>query len=308
MLTLLIFESITANLKNIKKSGTQLSIGDFKKILHQGKGMISALYSDLQRVRGINLIVGKQRYGETKLEFFSNISPKIDAAWIIAPESEGELEDCFVALKEKLWIGSGLNAIRLASDKLKTKKYLKHLGVNTPELVTEESFNQNVCSKTVLKPTRGAGSVDTYIINPEENNVGLIERSPDSFLEEWIDGKPMSVSLNCKPFDFEILSINEQYIAKNPTGRLIYNGVRPVDKKIFYTVKEILHPILDSFIPNLKDLRGFVGIDFILAKNFEISIIEINPRLTCSYIGMSEHRNNNVGLKILKSFGVKDLR
>ena len=48
-------------------------------------------------------------------------------------ESDGELERFHIASKEKLWIGSGLQAIRLASNKLETKKYLKSLGINNPD-------------------------------------------------------------------------------------------------------------------------------------------------------------------------------
>ena len=90
----------------------------------QGKVMVDALYTDLKHVKKLKITIGKQRFGETALDFFSEIIPKIDLVWVIAPESDGELERFHIASQKKLWIGSGLQAIRLASNKLKTKNFL----------------------------------------------------------------------------------------------------------------------------------------------------------------------------------------
>ena len=93
----------------------------------QGNEMVEALYSDLKQVKQLNITIGKLRVGETALDFFSETIPKIDLVWVIAPESDGELERFHIASKQKLWIGSDLQAIRLASNKLETKTFLKSL-------------------------------------------------------------------------------------------------------------------------------------------------------------------------------------
>ena len=66
-------------------------------------------------------------------------------------------------------------------------------------------------------------------------------------------------------------------------------------------------PIVSLIVANITGLRGFIGIDFILKENSQISIIEINPRLTCSYIGISKYKKDNVALKILNSFEINNL-
>ena len=169
MLNLLIFESITANLKNIKKTPKLLSQKDFMSMKMQGKAMVDALYSDLKNIKQLNITIGKQRFGENALDFFSDIIPKIDLVWVIAPESDGELERFHIASQKKLWIGSGLQAIRLASNKLETKKYLKCLGINTPDEITFKSLRKKNYTKAVYKPIDGAGTTDTYIIENEKN-------------------------------------------------------------------------------------------------------------------------------------------
>ena len=308
MLNLLIFESITANLKNIKKTPELLSQKDFMSMKIQGKAMVDALYSDLKHIKQLNTIIGKQKFGENALDFFSDVIPKIDLVWVIAPESDGELERFHIASKKKLWIGSGLQAIRLASIKLETKKYLKSLGINTPDEITFKSLRKKNYTKAVYKPIDGAGTSDTYILDNEKNIINTLSKKRSRFfLEEWVEGAAYSVSLNCNLSDFEILSINKQYITSNHLGKLFYGGVKPVQNKMLKKLYEGILPIVSLIVANINGLRGFIGIDFILKENSQISIIEINPRLTCSYIGISKYKKGNVALKILNSFEINDL-
>tara|TARA_B100000035_G_scaffold312622_1_gene324507 strand:- start:3113 stop:4042 length:930 start_codon:yes stop_codon:yes gene_type:complete len=308
VLNLLIFESITANLKNIKKSPKLLSQKDFMSMKMQGKAMVDALYSDLKHVKQLNTTIGKQRFGENALDFFSDIIPKVDLVWVIAPESDGELERFHIASQKKLWIGSGLKAIRLASNKLETKKYLKSLGINTPDKITFKSLKKKKYTKAVYKPIDGAGTTDTYIIETEKNIINTLSKKRSCFfLEEWVEGTAYSVSLNCNNSDFEILSINKQYITSNHLGKLFYGGVKPVENKMFKKLHKSILPIISLIAANINGLRGFIGIDFILKENSQISIIEINPRLTCSYIGISKYKKSNAALKILNSFEIKNL-
>ena len=308
MLNLLIFESITANLKNIKKSPKLLSQKDFRSMKMQGNRMVDALYFDLKQVKQLNITIGKQRIGETALDFFSDIIPRIDMVWVVAPEINSELERFHIASQKKLWIGSDLQAIRLASNKLETKKYLKSLNINTPDEVTFESLRKKNYTKAVYKPIDGAGTTDTYKIENKKNIISTLNKKRSYFfLEEWIEGTPYSVSLNCRLSDFDVLSISKQHITSNHLGKLFYEGVEPVESKMFKKLRESILPILHLIVSNITGLRGFIGIDFILKENSQISIIEINPRLTCSYIGLSKYNKDNTAVKILNSFEIKDL-
>ena len=308
MLNLLIFESITANLKNIKKSPNLLSEQDFRSMKMQGNRMVDALYFDLKQVKQLNITIGKQRIGETALDFFSDIIPRIDLVWVIAPEINSELERFHSASQKKLWIGSDLQAIRLASNKLETKKYLKSLNINTPDEVTFESLRKKNYTKAVYKPIDGAGTTDTYKIENKKNIISTLNKKRSCFfLEEWIEGTPYSVSLNCRLSGFDVLSISKQHITSNHLGKLFYEGVEPVESKMFKKLRESILPILHLIVSNINGLRGFIGIDFILKKNSQLSIIEINPRLTCSYIGLSKYNKDNTAVKILNSFEIKDL-
>ena len=274
----------------------------------QGNRMVDALYFDLKQVKQLNITIGKQRIGETALDFFSDIIPKIDLVWVIAPEINSELERFHIASKKKLWIGSDLQAIRLASNKLETKKYLKSLNINTPDEITFESLRKKNYTKAVYKPIDGAGTTDTYKIENKKNIISTLNKKRSCFfLEEWIEGKAYSVSLNCRLSGFDVLSISKQHITLNHSGKLFYEGVEPVESKMFKKLRESILPILHLIVSNITGLRGFIGIDFILKENSQLSIIEINPRLTCSYIGLSKYNKDNTAVKILNSFEIKNL-
>ena len=274
----------------------------------QGKAMVDALYSDLKHIKQLKTTIGKQRIGENALDFFSDIIPKVDLVWVIAPESDGELERFHIASKKKLWIGSGLQAIRLASNKVETKKFLKSLGINTPDEITFKSLRKKNYTKAVYKPIDGAGTTDTYIIENEKNIINTLSKEHSCFfLEEWVEGTAYSISLNCNHSDFEILSINKQHISSNHLGKLLYGGVKHVETKMFKKLHKSILPIISLIVANINDLRGFIGIDFILKENSQISIIEINPRLTCSYVGLSKYNKENTAVKILNSFEINNL-
>ena len=148
----------------------------------QGNRMVDALYFDLKQVKQLNITIGKQRIGETALDFFSDIIPKIDLVWVIAPESNSELERFHIASKKKLWIGSDLQAIRLASNKLETKKYLKSLSINTPDEITFDSLRKKSYIEAVYKPIDGAGTTDTYKIENKKNYRGEIFGFQEDYL------------------------------------------------------------------------------------------------------------------------------
>ena len=140
-----------------------------------------------------------------------------------------------------------------------------------------------------------------------KNIISTLKKRSCFFLEEWVEGTAYSVSLNCRLSDFDILSINKQHITSNHLGKLFYEGVEPVENKMFEKLHESILPTISLIVSNITGLRGFIGIDFILRKDSQISIIEINPRLTCSYIGISKYNKSNTAVKILKSFEIKNL-
>ena len=55
----------------------------------------------------------------------------------------------------------------------------------------------------------------------------------------------------------------------------------------------------------LPGLRGFVGIDVIASEGHAPVLIEINPRLTCAYVGLSRRLGRNLAREMLGLHGLE---
>jgi len=101
----------------------------------------------------------------------------------------------------------------------------------------------------------------------------------------------MSVSIiNDQPLEkthknnLKILSINHQNLQiKDSTSDSVYlGGSTPVDQ--FEQLRSQIEDILKCV--DLSAFKGYFGIDFVKRADDSLSFIEINPRLTTSYVGI----------------------
>ena len=51
--------------------------------------------------------------------------------------------------------------------------------------------------------------------------------------------------------------------------------------------------VAEKVVGCFKGLRGYVGVDLVLAKE-KVFVVDVNPRLTTSYVGLSRVANFNV--------------
>ncbi len=232
--------------------------------------------------------------------------------FIIAPEFSNHLYNLTKIAKDnkKLILSIDLDGIVLGAHKLKTYEFFLENKVNTPktyriplkkkyfdlEFVLQK-FDALGCP-VIIKPEDGVGSESIFyfetkaqIIHFFEDSNEKLDISRNFILQEYIDGEDLSVSIingvsSKKPEAMNqiILSINAQSIKfKDPANDSIYlGGFTPVvDYEI---LKDSLEKILKSM--DLSSFRGYFGIDFIKKADNSIHFIEINPRLTTSYIGI----------------------
>ena len=127
-----------------------------------------------------------------------------------------------------------------------------------------------------------------------------IAQGENVLLERFIPGQAMSFSMLCSPKNFEVISINHQLINIKKNGELSYDGVSRVNYEIDQQLKIKIDDVANKIRRAIPGLKGFVGVDFILDKNSNICVIEINPRITCSYIGLSDHLNRSLAQEILQ--------
>jgi predicted ATP-grasp superfamily ATP-dependent carboligase len=237
-----------------------------------------------------------------------------DAVWIVAPETDRCLERLAGRVERtgKVLLGSGAAAIRRASDKADLARRLVRHCVPHPvtRVIPPGRPDQDAAGgvesecvqaareigyPVVLKPARGAGC-DRVCLACDSRELGralrIVGRGP-LLLQRYVSGVAASVSLLADGNRATVLAVNAQhvYVTTRTVPRddeawmwrpFSYRGGRtPLDHVLADRAAETALRVCGI----LPGLRGWVGVDFVLAES-EAIVIEVNPRLTTSYLGV----------------------
>jgi tyramine---L-glutamate ligase len=234
-----------------------------------------------------------------------------DAVFIIAPETDGVLykltqmaEGAKKDSLQPLWIlGCGLSSIKVASSKMATYLALDAAGIASIPTHSYENWPKSHWI-WLAKPNDGAGCSETVCFNNPDDLEDWVEDNHKQFLhviQAFQPGDAASISCAMLHGKAYLLSCNTQNIEINNqmlsyTGGVI-NGMRDYWPQFEFIANKIAQA--------LPDLAGYVGIDVIVDDN-EIIVVEINPRLTTSYIGLSESIGANPAELIINTLTQPD--
>jgi len=201
-------------------------------------------------------------------------------------------------------LNSDCESIELTSDKYETFLSLKKYAINQ---IPSYSLDELPCieaERIVVKAKDGVGCEDLYLIEKFQKNtiIDLIEHDKKSeyFTQPYIDGQHASLSLICWQGDCLLLTANKQQIEKvNGTLELRECIVNSLSRSLFLEFSK-------SLISQLPGLKGYVGVDLLIVDK-EIYLVEVNPRLTTSYVGLRTALNINPASLILQTFMQKKL-
>jgi len=249
---------------------------------------------------------------ENYLIKYSDCVKKSNFSFVVAPEFSNILYSLTKIVNEsgKKLLSIDLKGVKIGASKLETYKFFIANGIDTP-ISFIIPFNRNLLdldfilqkfdflnTPIIIKPDDGVGSESIFyfekkndIIQFFESSVELLDAKRKFILQEYVEGDPMSVSIiNNQPIGGiddsypKILSINTQYLhitdlAKNFT---YFGGSTPV--KQFERLNAHIEGVLKGV--DLSTFEGYFGIDFVRKADNTLSFIEINPRLTTSYVGI----------------------
>jgi predicted ATP-grasp superfamily ATP-dependent carboligase len=290
-------------------------------LLAEGQAMRDALASDfaaLPDVAGIHLLhdvrlplpeISKQQVhavhsASDEQRLFRELAELADATIIIAPESSGLLLQrvLLAGQVQARLISPGWELVRLATDKTQAADYFTRKGIPVPNGIYFQNKlppSADLIFPAVLKPNDGAGSAQVQRINnPAE--LSLVDlRLADSWrLEQFQPGIPASVSLLAGPNDIVPLQPCAQHLSID--GRFTYlGGSTPLPPHLARRAKQLALNTASV----LAQPRGYLGIDMVLgsAENgADDFVIEINPRLTTSYIGLRRACEQNLAEALWK--------
>lgn len=256
-----------------------------------------------------------------------------DAALVIAPETSGVLSKLtkMVEASGVKNLGCAQLAVDIASNKYDTFQLLKNAGILTIATYTTREFlypgvseHKSFNGSYVVKPNDGAGCEDTVYFDDmaalqtwlgQNPNVNL---DSDEYQDKYIiqpyhTGTPASISMLCKHGKAWVLSCNQQTIeikareikateiqtAQSGEALIQYKGCHVNGLSMHY---DAFTKLAGSVAAAMPDLHGYVGVDVII-NDEDIYVVEINPRITTSYIGLRESLNYNPAKLLLDLVG-----
>ena len=227
---------------------------------------------------------------------------------LIAPEEGGWLLRCHEELrgcKQKILSPSG-DFLTRACSKHATSERLRERGVQRLEGRLYDaaipSWPPDVSLPAIIKPDDGAGGTRTIV-----HDWNVVDR-PSSGLwrvESFITGMAVSVAAICgagEPLLLEPL----QQIFQSPADGVYVGGEFPLEEPM----RRRARALASRGLAALGATRGFVGLDLVLHESDagHDAIVDVNPRLTCSYVGLRQIYSTNLADALVRNHGGESVR
>jgi hypothetical protein len=262
-----------------------------ESLTREGRAMLAAAVADLAAC-GVDVVTMPPGDDEA---VFRRLARDCGRALVVAPEFDDHLaRRAEWAMEEGCeLLGPSPDAIRLAGDKLLLAGHLKRHGVPTPDTAPYRPGPCPFGFPAVVKPRFGAGCQDTFPVHTQAE-YDLVGTAPGERIvqPEWSRGGylPASVSLLLGPAGAVPLMPGVQEVSA-ADGRYRYAAGRvPLDARL----RPLAIDLATRAAACVPGLRGYVGVDLVLSWGGEGVVIEINPRLTTSYVGLRRLARFNV--------------
>ena len=205
-----------------------------------------------------------------------------DAVLPIAPEQDGLLANIAAyvqASQKQLWL-SNPESVQLCTDKMRTIQALARHGL---PVVDTHYFADHVFSERgvkVIKPNDGLGCQGCLIV--DDFSSLKLKHTENLIIQPYIEGEALSLSTVYANGHGYLLTCNLQQIVQ------VDNQFKLAGCSV--NIQHPMHAEFQSIVWKIAEvmpgLWGYVGIDLIISPDFGPLILEINPRLTTSYVGL----------------------
>jgi predicted ATP-grasp superfamily ATP-dependent carboligase len=280
-----------------------------ESLRREGWAMLQAVVEDFARCPGVEVAVlldsrfstdiGDLPVSEIDVVEFDTEATKYreqtrvaDFTFVIAPEFR------YMLLQRCYWtedaggrlLGPSSSAVRLTSDKQELEAIWNRNAIPTPPRIPYTTPDNEVQFPVVCKLQYGAGSQEMLLARSDEElrswSSMVLRRYEELFpvIQRYVRGQPASVSILVGGGQCLALPAATQCLSDD--GRFRYlGGTLPLPDDLNDRAQRLA---LRAIAP-IDELSGYVGVDLILGDATDGSgdyAIEINPRLTTSYVGL----------------------
>jgi predicted ATP-grasp superfamily ATP-dependent carboligase len=292
-------------------------------LLTEGWAMLRAVLEDFARCPNVKTVTlidpvlssGLQTFNidarflqpGTEERTFRALAAECDRTLVIAPEFDNILAErcCWVEQAGGHLLGPSSASVRLTADKLTLARHWQVYGIPTPAAIealaplTSRDFSYPL----VCKPRYGAGSQATFLVRDEQElERAILQVEAEGWpgpliLQPYVPGIAVSVSFLAGAERMFSLPAVRQDLSDD--GRFHYRGgglplPRDLDRRA--------RGLAEKAVRTVPGLFGYFGVDLVLGAAVDgsaDSVIEINPRLTTSYIGLRQLGHFNLAQALL---------
>jgi len=282
-------------------AGASAGIGD------EGRAMLEALAADAARDASLDVTVLVDPMQKVALpanvrtiandgsnDIAALVSAAQQADWtvIVAPETDGILLDRVAAVRAAgaRVLNASTAFIAIAADKQATVNALAAAGVPVPagrSLAPGETVPARFNLPAVLKLRDGVGGEGFFVVRSVGPPVSQATR-----LEAFVAGEPVGVSCLCGPLGLEILPPLRQRFSTGDPPRFL--GGEPLRAgSAVLRASALARRAVAAVARAAGDAGsglGWVGVDMILGPRDDgraDRVLEVNPRLTTSFVGLA---------------------
>lgn len=283
-------------------------------LVEEGDMMLTALISDLAEISGIEVHTTRDArlpkldlpvvcHTLSDMEDFAMAwqvcMDSSDAVWPIAPEFSNVLMHISEAVigHGKVLLNSPPNAVQTASSKLMTANCLADHGIPVVPTYKLDDAVPDRSGSWVLKPDDGVGCHGVRICRDRDDLYQQFESLPGNseyVIQPFVHGTPTSLNLLACGGEAYVLSVNHQRIAVTD-NRFVLLGCL-VNGQLNHRAR--YRRIGQEVVAALPDLWGIIGIDIIDTEQ-GLKVLEVNPRITTSYVGLKESIGINPAAMVL---------
>ena len=282
-------------------------------LAHEGDLMLHALVEDLLDVPGIEVVVTRDARlrpmpsrvhsiavgcPEEAWALWEDLARSVDAVWPIAPETGGVLErmSWLIEVSSCRLFNSRPDAVAIAASKAATAATLSAAGVPVVPVWRADDMDEPPGGGPwVVKPDDGVGCMETRLLHDSDAWARWRASSERAgfVLQPFVPGTPASLSMLCRDGQAWLLTVNRQHVELSGSSFVYRGGI--VGGR---ASSPDLHDLAQRVAAAMPGLFGYVGVDFIATAQGPL-VLEVNPRLTTSYVGVRRATGVNVAAAVL---------
>jgi len=246
--------------------------------------MLDWRFSSLVNTTGLDTFYVTPEYDT--LDEFVRLASQCDAVWPLAPEFDSILQDLCQQVESlnKILLTSPANAVLMTGNKYETFQQLTHYKIAT---IDTRIFERNcyLPGEWMLKPIDGAGCNDSYLLRGRQDFASLSKQKSEKqryIIQPHVQGEKTSLSCLFLQGRGWLQCVNLQKF------ELIANQYHLVEIVVNYSSDLTrYHGLVTDIAKAFPNLWGYAGIDLIETSE-AIKVLEINPRLTTSFVGIQD--------------------